>query len=154
MGHCHMSGSVTSWPAYKVLRRQVKWSGTPISLRIFHSLLWYTQWRKSTLNIHWNDWSCSWNSNTLATWYEELTHWKRPWCWKEREQKGKAATEYEMVGWHHWLNGHHEFEETPGDSEGQGSLSCCSSWFQSQTQFSDWKTSMPERYLHVILNEK
>ena len=33
----------------------------------------------------------------------------------------------EMVGWHHGLNGH-EFEQTPGDSEGQGSLACYSSW--------------------------
>ena len=36
-------------------------------------------------------------------------------------------TEDEMVGWHHQLNGH-EFEQTPGDSEGQGSLVCCSPW--------------------------
>ena len=36
-------------------------------------------------------------------------------------------TEDEMVGWHHQLNAH-EFEQTPGDSEGQGSLVCCSSW--------------------------
>ena len=36
--------------------------------------------RKSTLNIHWKDWCWSWSSNTLATWCEELTHWKRPWC--------------------------------------------------------------------------
>ena len=32
-----------------------------------------------------------------------------------------------MVGWHHQLN-EHEFEQTPGDSEGQGSLACCSPW--------------------------
>ena len=32
-----------------------------------------------------------------------------------------------MVGWHHRLNGH-EFEHTPGDSEGHGSLTCCSPW--------------------------
>ena len=32
-----------------------------------------------------------------------------------------------MIGWHHQLNGH-EFEQTPEDSEGQGSLSCCSKW--------------------------
>ena len=32
-----------------------------------------------------------------------------------------------MAGWHHWLNGH-EVEQTPGDSEGQGSLECWSSW--------------------------
>ena len=36
-------------------------------------------------------------------------------------------TEDEMVGWHHQLNGH-EFEQTPGDGEGQGSLVCCSTW--------------------------
>ena len=41
------------------------------------------------------------------------------------EEKGIA--EDEMVGWHHWFNGH-EFEQTPGDSKGQGSLACCSSW--------------------------
>ena len=35
--------SVASWPAYRFLRRQVSWSGIPISLRIFHSLLWSTQ---------------------------------------------------------------------------------------------------------------
>ena len=35
--------------------------------------------------------------------------------------------EDEMVGWHHQLNGH-EFEQAPGDSEGQGSLECCSPW--------------------------
>ena len=34
-------------------------------------------------------------------------------------------TEYEMFGWHHQLNGH-ELEQTRGDSEGQGSLACCS----------------------------
>ena len=36
-------------------------------------------------------------------------------------------TENEMVGWHHRLSGH-EFEQAPGDTEGQGSLACCSSW--------------------------
>ena len=41
--------------------------------------------------------------------------------------KEKGATEDEMVGWHHWLNGH-EFEQTQGDSERQGSLACYSSW--------------------------
>ena len=42
-------------------------------------------------------------------------------------KKRRGATEHEMVGWHHRLNGH-EFEQTPGDSEGQGSLACCSPW--------------------------
>jgi len=42
-------------------------------------------------------------------------------------QEKKWVTEDEMVGCYHWLNGH-EFEQTPGDSEGQGSLACCSPW--------------------------
>ena len=42
-------------------------------------------------------------------------------------QEEKWVTEDEMVGCHHWLNGH-EFEQTPGNSEGQGSLACCSPW--------------------------
>ena len=42
-------------------------------------------------------------------------------------RKEKGTTEDETVGWHHWLNGH-EFEQTPGDSEGQGSLAHCSPW--------------------------
>ena len=50
----------------------------------------------------------SWNSNTLAIWREELTHWKDPDPGKDWRQE-KGATEDEMVGWHHWLN-RHEFE--------------------------------------------
>ena len=42
-------------------------------------------------------------------------------------QEKKGTTEDEMVGWHHLLNGH-EFEQTQGDSEGQQSLECSSSW--------------------------
>jgi len=46
---------------------------------------------------------------------------------KDWRQEEKGMTEDEMVGWHHWLNGH-EFKQAPGDGEGQGSLACCSSW--------------------------
>ena len=42
------------------------------------------------------------------------------WRWEE-----KGVTENDMVGWHHWINWH-EFEQTLGDNEGQGSLVCCS----------------------------
>ena len=45
----------------------------------------------------------------------------------KREQEEKGATEDEMVGWHHQLNGH-EFEQTPGDSREQRSLAFCSPW--------------------------
>ena len=55
--------------------------------------------RKSVLNIHWKDWRWSWNSNTLATWCEELTHWKRPWCW----ERLKAGGEGDDSGWDGWM---------------------------------------------------
>ena len=44
------------------------------------------------------DWSWSWNSNTLATWCEELTHWKRPWWW-ERLKAGEGDDR----GWDGWM---------------------------------------------------
>ena len=44
-------------------------------------------------------------------------------CWQEK----KEAAKDQMVGWHHQHNGH-EFEQTPGDSEGQENLSCCIPW--------------------------
>ena len=46
---------------------------------------------------------------------------------KIKGRRRKGTTEDEMVGWHHRLNGH-EFEQAPGDGEGQGSLACCSPW--------------------------
>ena len=81
-------------------------------------------------NIHWN-----WNSNALATWCEELTHWKRPWCW----ERLKAGGERDNRGWNGWMASRldgHEFEQAPGVGDGQGSLE--SIGLQSQTQLNDW----------------
>ena len=50
---------------------------------------------------------------------------KDPDAGKDWGQEEKGMKEDEMVGWHHWLNGH-EFEQAPGDGEVQGSLACCS----------------------------
>ena len=46
---------------------------------------------------------------------------------KDWRQEEKGTTEDEMVGWHHWLDGH-EFEQAPGVGDGQGRLECCSPW--------------------------
>ena len=56
-------------------------------------------YRKSVLDIHWKDWCWSWNSNILATSCEELTHWKRSWCW---EGLG-AGGEGDNRGWDGWM---------------------------------------------------
>ena len=55
--------------------------------------------RKSVLDILWKDWCWSWNSNALATWCEELTFLKRPWCW----ERLKAGEEGEDRGWDGWM---------------------------------------------------
>ena len=80
--------------------------------------------RKSTLNVHWKDWCWGWSSNILTTWCEEPTLGKEQDAGQDWGQEEKGVTEDEMVGWHHRLNGH-EFEQTPGNSERQGSLVCC-----------------------------
>ena len=63
----------------------------------------------------------------MTTWGEVVIHWERPDAGKDWGQEEKTATEDEMAGWHHWLNGH-VLEQSLGDSEVQGSLECCSSW--------------------------
>ena len=54
---------------------------------------------KPVLNIHWKDWCWSWNPNTLATWCEEMTHYKRPWCW----ERLKAGGEGDDRAWDGWM---------------------------------------------------
>ena len=94
-------------------------------------------WRKSVLNIHWTHWCWNWNSNTLATWREELTHRKRPWCWEilkmggEGDDKGwdgriASATQWTWV----WVNsGRWWWTGRPGVLHGVT---------ESRTRLSDW----------------
>ena len=56
-------------------------------------------WRRSALGFLWKEWCWSWNSSTLATSCEELTHWKRLWCW---EGLG-AGGEGDDRGWDGWM---------------------------------------------------
>ena len=55
--------------------------------------------RRSVLGVHWKDWCWSWNSNILATSCEELTHWKRPWCWERLRAGGEGVDR----GWDGWM---------------------------------------------------
>ena len=56
-------------------------------------------WRRSALGFLWREWCWSWNSSTVATSCEELTHWKRPWCW----ERIKAGGEGDDRGWDGWM---------------------------------------------------
>ena len=62
---------------------------------------------------------------------------KDPDAGKDWRQEEKGMTEDEMVGWHHWLNGH-EFEQGLGDGEGQRSLACCSPWSCKELNTTEW----------------
>ena len=66
---------------------------------------------------------------------------ERPWCWERLKAKERMTTEDEMAGWHHQLNGH-EFAQNPGNSQGQGSLVCCSPWGRRELDStSNWTTA-------------
>ena len=47
----------------------------------------------------WKDWCWRWSSNTLATWCQQLTHWKRPWCWEGLRAEGEEGDR----GWDSWM---------------------------------------------------
>ena len=92
--------------------------------------------RRSVLGVHWKDWCWSWNSNTLATWCEELTHLKRPWCW----ERLAAGGEGDDRGWDGWMASltQRESEWTLGVGDGQGGLACCNSWGLKELDTTEW----------------
>ena len=74
-------------------------------------------------------------AETPILWAPDAKNWlieKDPDAGKDWKQEEKGTIEDEMVGWHHWLNGH-ESEQTPANSAGQGSLVCCSSWGRKES---------------------
>ena len=62
--------------------------------------------------------------------------WKDPDVGKDWGQEEKRTTEDEMVGCHHWLNGH-EFGWTPGVGDGQGGLACCGWWGRKESDITE-----------------
>ena len=76
---------------------------------------------------------------------------KDPDSEKDRGQEEKRATEDEMVVWYHWLK-RHEFEQTRGYSEGQGSLACCSPWGHKASDTTYWLTTTTTREALLSLN--
>ena len=102
--------------------------------------------RKSVLNVHWKDWCWSWNSNTLATWYEELTPLKRSWCW----ERLKVGREGDDRGWDGWVasltqwtwvwisSGNWWWTWRPGVLQSMGSKRVGYNWAVELTEISGW----------------
>ena len=90
------------------------------------------------LNINWKDWCWSWNSNTLATWCTELTHWKRSWYW----ERLKAGGEGDDRGWDGWMASATRWIWVWASSRNWGWTGkpgvLQSMVSQSQTRLSDW----------------
>ena len=129
-----LSSSIHYWASLIIEKTELEVT-YPLSHPYLHPI------KKTQLCSH-DTWNRTWNrqggsrqqqDNTLATWCEEPTRWKRPWWWDILRAGGEGVTEDEMVGWHHRLNGH-EFEQILGDGEAQGSLACWNPWDQSQTE--------------------
>ena len=80
------------------------------------------------------------DTETLILWPPDAKNWligKDPAAGKDWRQEEKGTTEDEMVGWHHWLDGH-ESKWTPGVGDGQGGLACCDSWGRKEVDTTEW----------------
>ena len=69
---------------------------------------------------------------------------RKDWRWEE-----KGMTEDEMVGWHHWLDGH-EFEQSLGIGDGQGSLACCSPLGCKESDMTERLNWLTEEWISLL----
>ena len=79
-------------------------------------------------------------AETPILWPPDAKSWligKAPDAGTGWRQEEKGMTENEMVGWHFWFN-RDEFKQILGDTEGQGSLACCSSWDRKESDITEW----------------
>ena len=76
---------------------------------------------------------------------------KDPDAGKDWRQEEKEIEEDEMIGWHHWLDGH-EFEQALGDGGGQGSLMCYSCWGLKQLEMTEWLKWIEGMHMCYVYN--
>ena len=94
--------------------------------------------------------------DTPALWPPDMKSWlirKDPDAGKDRRQEEKGTTEDEMVGWLHQFN-EHEFEQAPGNGEGQGSLACCSPWGHKESDMIVWQNNNSGFYIKSIITRR
>ena len=104
-------------------------------------------WRRSVLSVHCKDWCWSWNSRTLATWCEELTHLKRPWCW----ERLRAGGDGDDRGWDGWMASPTQWTWVwvdSGTADGQGGLVRCGSWV-TESDITEWLNWLYHSKFHI-----
>ena len=86
-------------------------------------------------------------------WPPDVKNWligKDPDAGKDWRGEEKGMTEDEMLGWQHWLD-RHEFEQTPGVGDGQGSLACCDPWGHKESDMTEWLMNWTYPLHHQIV---
>ena len=83
------------------------------------------------LNIHWKDWCWSWSSNTLATWWEELTHS----VLMLGKIEGRRSRGRQRMRWLYGITDSMDMSLSKGDVE--GSLACCSPWGRKESDLTE-----------------
>ena len=115
------------------------WCFWPVVLEKTHRVPWTA--RRSNQSIL-KEISPEWSLEGLMLklkpilWPRDAKNWligKDPDAGKDWEWEAKGTTEGEMVGWHHWLDGH-AFEQALGVGEGQGGLACCGPWGPKESE--------------------
>ena len=114
---------------------KVRYNCPLISKSITRYLIMFVQWHRKRMVLFLQMAECQMCVRIWNIQREELTHWKRLWCWEGLGAGGEG--ENEMAGWHHCLDGR-EFEWTPGVGDGQGGLVCCDSWGRKESDTTEW----------------
>ena len=114
------------WSLFLKVTPFLRWGLFPVLVAWTHKdYLWLNSYCICIRQSLFAAWPCK--LLTLATWCKEAAHWKRPWCWERLRAGGEGGNR----GWDGWLATSTQWtwvEQTPGESEGQGSLLCCSPW--------------------------
>ena len=95
------------------------------------------------MNIHWKEWCWSGSSSILATWCEELTNWKSPWCWERQEKRQRMRWLTSTTNSMHVNLG--KLQEIAGDREAW--RAAAHGVAKSQTQLSNWTTTIA--FIHL-----
>ena len=138
---CRRIDAFELWGWRRLLR--VPWKARRSDQSIFEEI---------TLRTVWKDWCWSWTSSTLATWCEELTHRKRPWCL----ERLKVRRDGDDRGWDSWMASPIQWTWVwviLGVGDGQWGLACCIPWACKKSDATEQLNWMELKNLYILVKE-